>query len=276
MNARSPAPLPRRLGAAAWRIAVIVLPLSAALALIANLVPAPQNLSDPRSLVMRIAAGVAFSALTLGLIALLVRAADHKPMSAAGLTPIRSGWRLALWGAALWTVPAAATFALLALLGAPVSATVPATELLQIVLLLLLAVLLGEALPEEAVFRGYLTRALGMVASGWSVIIIQAVMFTVFAGIMRQNWTVTDLSLFLTMGIGFGYLRMLTGSVWMSIGFHTAFQTGSQLVLSHDAVSFAGNTSTAMLALGVVPFTLAAILVSTTRPPRFLRERAPL
>jgi|SRR5699024_11471474 len=103
-------------------------------------------------------------------------------------------------------------------------------------------------------------------------------MFTVFAGVMRQNWNMTDISLFLTMGIGFGYLRMLTGSVWMSIGFHTAFQTGSQLVLSHDAVSFAGNTSTAMLALGVVPFTRAAILVSTTRLPRFLgiHERAPV
>ena len=271
-------PFAHRLAAAAGRIAVAILPLSAALILITRLVPAPQDHSDPQSLVMRIAAGVAFSALTLGLIALLTRAADHEPMSAAGLTPIRSGWRLSLWGAVLWTVPAAAAFALLALLGAPVSATVPAPELLQIVLLLLLAVLLGEALPEEAVFRGYLTKALGMVASGWWAIIIQAVMFTVFAGIMRQNWNITDLSLFLTMGIGFGYLRMLTGSVWLSIGFHTAFQTSSQLVLSHDAVSFAGDTGTAMLALGVVPFTLAGILVSTTRLPRFLsgRERAPL
>ncbi|WP_366915640.1 CPBP family intramembrane glutamic endopeptidase, partial [Acidipropionibacterium jensenii] len=49
------------------------------------------------------------------------------------------------------------------------------------------------------------------------------------------------------MGIGFGYLRMVTGSVWMPIGFHAAFQTGAQLVLAQDAPDFSGSTGAAML-----------------------------
>src|SRR5690606_35896970 len=125
--------------------------------------------------------------------------------------------------------------------------TVPALDLARTVLLVLLAVLLTEAIPEEAVFRGYITTALGTVARGWWVITIQALLFTLFAGALRQNWNPLDLSLFLAMGIGFGYLRMITGSVWMPIGIHTAFQTGAQLVLTHDAVDFAGDTGAAML-----------------------------
>ncbi|MDN6794411.1 MAG: hypothetical protein L0L69_05035 [Propionibacterium sp.] len=74
------------------------------------------------------------------------------------------------------------------------------------------------------------------------------------------------------MGIGFGYLRMVTESVWMPIGFHAAFQTGAQLVLAQDALDFSGSTGAAMLALGVVPFATAAVLVST---PRFQTLIAP-
>jgi membrane protease YdiL (CAAX protease family) len=234
------------------------------------LLSAARSPSDPATLTIRIATGLAISALTLAVIALLVRCADRKQMSDVGLTSIRRGWRLAVWGGVIWTVPAAATFGVLAFLGAPLTVTVSAPEAVRTVVLLLLAVLITEALPEEAVFRGYITSALGTVTRGWWVILIQALMFTLFAGLLRQNWTPADLSLFLTMGIGFGYLRMITGSVWMSIGFHAAFQTGAQLVLTHDVIDFAGGTGTAMLAVGIIPFSVAAILVSSTGIPRII------
>jgi membrane protease YdiL (CAAX protease family) len=141
----------------------------------------------------------------------------------------------------------------------------------QTVLLLLVAVLLAEALPEEAVFRGYATTVLSTVLRGWWIISVQALLFALFAGLLRGNWNPVDLSLFVTMGIGFGYLRMVTGSVWMPIGFHTAFQTGAQLVLTHDVVHFAGGAGAAMLALGMVPFTVAAIQVSVAGIPERLR-----
>ncbi|MDR5701728.1 CPBP family intramembrane glutamic endopeptidase [Agromyces aerolatus] len=264
------APLSRRLVSAAWKIALAVLPLGAGLGIVSALLPAPRDPSDPMTLAIRIAVGVMVSALTLAVIAMLVRRIDRERMSDAGLTNIRTGWRLAVWGAIVWIVPAALTFGVFALLGAPLSIAVPVPELTRTVFLLLLAVFLTEALPEEAVFRGYVTSALGAVTRGWGAVTIQAILFTLFAGLLRQNWNPIDLSLFLAMGIGFGYLRLITGSIWMPIGFHTAFQTGAQLVLTHDAISFAGDTGTAMLALGIIPFTAAAILVSIVGVPRIV------
>ncbi|GAA1173012.1 type II CAAX endopeptidase family protein [Ornithinimicrobium humiphilum] len=247
-----------------------ILPLGAGLALATILLPASDNPSDPGTLSARIALGVAISAATLTVIALLVRLSDHRRMSGVGLTSMRTGWRLAVWGAIVWTIPAAATFGVLALLGAPLTVTVAGPELARTIVLLFLAVLVAEALPEEVVFRGYATTVLGTLTRGWGVIVAQALLFVLFAALLRQNANPADLSLFLAMGIGFGYLRMITGSIWMPIGFHTAFQTGAQLVLTHDAIDFAGGTGAAMLALGVIPFSVAAILVSSTGIPRIV------
>lgn len=264
----SEAAQPRRLTSAAWRIMLAVLPLGAGLALLPALLPTARGLSDPTTLALRIAVGVGLSALTFAVILLLVRVADHRRMSDAGLTSPRAGWRLAVWGALLWAVPAAATFGVLGLLGAPLAVTVPGSDLARTVLLVLLAVLVSEAIPEEVVFRGYVTHTLGTVARGWWVIVAQALLFTLFGALLRQSWDPVDLSLFFTMGIGFGWLRLITGSVWMSIGFHTAFQTGAQLVLTHEGLDFGGGTGTAMLALGMVPFTVAAVVTSTLGVPR--------
>ena len=112
---------------------------------------------------------------------------------------------------------------------------------------------------------------------GWWVIVTEALLFTLFGAILRQSWNPVDLSLFLVMGIGFGWLRLLTGSVWMSIGFHAAFQTGAQLVLTHEGLAFDGGTGTAMLALGMVPFTVAAAVTSALGIPRAVHagSRAP-
>lgn len=273
----SSAPRPRVLASAAWRITLALLNLGAGLAALPALLPDTRDLSDPTTLTLRIAAGFALSALTIAVILCLIRGADGGRMRDAGLTSPRTGWRLAVWGALLWTVPAAATFGVLGLLGAPLTVTVPGPELVRTVLLLLLAVLVAEAVPEEAVFRGYIMHALGVVARGWWGIIAQALLFTLFGAVLRQSWNPVDLSLFLVMGIGFGWLRLLTGSIWMSVGFHAAFQTGAQLVLTHEVLSFDGGTGTAMLALGMLPFTVAAAVTSALGIPRAVHEgsRAP-
>ncbi|UTX53800.1 CPBP family intramembrane glutamic endopeptidase [Leucobacter aridicollis] len=260
----------RRGVGAAWRVAAAVLPLWVGLAVVTVVVPPHENLSDPATLAIRIGAGIALSSVTLLVIALLARCADGTRIADVGLPSMRGGWRLAVWGALLWAVPAAGTFGVLALRGSPLRVTAPAAELWQTLGLVLVAVLVTEAIPEEAVFRGYVTTALGRITRGWGTVVAQAVAFVLFAGVIRQGWDPTDLSLFLAMGIGFGYLRMLTGSIWMSVGFHTAFQTGTQLVLSHQVVEFAGSTGLSMLALGMVPFTVAAIVVSGVGIPRWI------
>lgn len=258
-----------RVGAAAWRVAVAVCSLWVGLVILTAVVPPHSDPSDAGTLAIRIGAGAALSALTLLVIAFLARYADDLRLNDVGLTPLRSGWRLAVWGALLWIVPAAASFGMLALFGRPLRATGSAGELVQTVGLVFVAVLLAEAIPEEAIFRGYVTTALGAVTRGWGTIAVQAVLFVVFAGVVRQSWGPTDLSLFLAMGVGLGYLRMITGSVLASIGFHTAFQTGSQLVLSHGVVEFSGGVGLSMLALGMIPFSVAAIVVSSAGVPRW-------
>lgn len=179
---------------------------------------------------------------------------------------MRPGLGSVLGRAALALLPLGAGMAVLVRLLPPVTA--PAGELIRTVLLLFLAVLLTEAVPEEVVFRGYLTTVLSTRWSGWSVIAIQTVLFTLCAGLLRQDWNPLDLSLFATMGVVFGYLRLITGTVWLSIGFHAAFQTGAQLVLTHDVVAFTGGTAAALLALGSIPFVVAAVLVAVTGTPR--------
>lgn len=261
-----------RIAAAGWRIAVAVLPLGVALWLVTAWVPDAEEFSEPTTLVRRIGFGVAISALTLAVVALLVRFADRRSLRYAGLDP-RTGWRYTLGGATLWAGPALVTFGVLALLGLPLTLTVPVSELVVTVLLLFLAVLLTEAIPEELIFRGYVMSALARVTRGWWIIVIQAVLFCLFAGVLRQNWNPIDLSLFLAMGIVFGYLRRLTGAVWMPIGFHATFQTGAQLLLTHDVLDFAGGSAVILLAVGVIPFTAAAMLVTSARVRRAITSR---
>ena len=179
-----------------------------------------------------------------------------------------------LTGFALWLVPALATFAVLTLLGVRWSLGAGVGRAALLVGLLLVAVLVSEAIPEELVFRGHVTDVLSERLGGWLIIIVQAALFTGFALALR-GWTgVPDLSLFAGMGVAFGYLRMVTGTVWTSIGFHTAFQTGSQLILTHEVLGFEGSATAAMIALGPVPFTVGATVVTllaATRPTLFRR-----
>ena len=251
-----------------WLLARIVVPiavLTAGLLTIAAIL-SPAEVTELSTIVMRSVGGAVVSILVIGTIVVLARNVDRRPLRAFGISPLGDGWRAFVSGALFWLLPASVMFALLGLLGSPLTVTVSATELTSTVVLLLLAVLLMEAIPEELVFRGYITGVLGERLSGWWVILAQTTLFTGFALLLRGYTGVADLSLFIGMGIGLGYLRMVTGSVWIAVGFHMAFQTGAQLVLTHEVVEFAGQTDTAMLALGAVPFAVAAILTAILYP----------
>lgn len=225
--------------------------------------------SDPTeraTLSLRIAGGLLLSSVVIVLIVILNRGA------ASGSTPVlgpqrrRHIWRGLAVGGVLWLVPAALAFAVLGLLGAPLAIEEPPGETVSVVLLVLVAVMLSEAVPEEVVFRGQLMHVLGERLQGWWVIFVQAGVFTAFALGLR-GWTgLADLSLFLGMGIGLGYVRVLSGSVWIAVGFHAAFQTGSQLLLTHEVVTFPGSESAAMVSLGAVPFAFAAVVVAVLAP----------
>ncbi|MBD7993709.1 CPBP family intramembrane metalloprotease [Arthrobacter sp. Sa2CUA1] len=266
MAARLLAPGVWELAGFAARVLLPVVGLGMALAVLYWLTKSNDPAALP-SLVLRIAAGAAVSACVLGW--MFGPARRHapsrigRPGRGSGVVPFPVGLLAFVLGGAAWLVPAVAGFAVLGFLGFPLNAVAAPAELAATVLLILAAVLLCEAIPEEVVFRGYLMRVLGERLSGWWTNVVQAALFTAFALVLR-GWTGTaDLLLFLSMGLGLGYLRLVTGSVWTTVGFHTAFQTGAQLALTHNAVDFPGSAGLSMLALGVVPFAAGIILLDS-------------
>lgn len=219
--------------------------------------------TDTGTLVTRILSGIAISTLVTAVIIGMVRWAERRPPSVIGVTTVARDARAFLLGIIAWAAPAAATFGVLALLGSPLSITAPAAHFWLVLGLLFCAVLLSEAIPEELVFRGYISAVLAERLGPWWVIGVQTVLFVATATLLRGGTSALDLSLFAAMGFVLGYVRHLTGSVWAGIGIHVAFQTASQLVLTHNVIHFAGPPHLAMIALGAVPFTAVAILMPT-------------
>ncbi|MBZ2196212.1 CPBP family intramembrane glutamic endopeptidase [Occultella gossypii] len=232
--------------------------------------------TEARSLAVRVVGGAILSVAVLTIVAVLARRVDRRELAAFGIDGPRDGWRAFTTGFLAWLVPAAVVLAVMALTGTTLSLHGSTTEVVTAVVLVLAAVLVSEAIPEEVVFRGYVTGVLGERLRGWWIIMGQAVLFAGFALALRGFTGVADLSMFVAMGIGLGYLRMITGSVWTCIGFHAAFQTVSQLLLAHDVLEFGGSTGMAMLALGVVPFAVGITVVAVLAPTRqALFRRAP-
>jgi uncharacterized protein len=155
-----------------------------------------------------------------------------------------------------------AIFLGLALLGHSTGTSGSISEVIGRISLLLLAVLLGEAIPEELVFRGYVTGVLNRHLAAWPAIALQTTLFTVTVLLLRGYPGIADLSLFITMGIIFGYFRLITSTMWASVGFHAAFQTGAQLLLTHEVVEFTGPRDVEMLAIGAGPFIAGFLVIS--------------
>ncbi|TDE97340.1 CPBP family intramembrane metalloprotease [Occultella glacieicola] len=233
--------------------------------------------TEVRTLAVRTLGGIALSAAMFALVAILARRVDRRPLSDLGITGPRDGWRAFTTGVLAWLLPAAVVLAILALTGTTLALRGSPGEVATVIGLTAAAVLFSEAIPEELVFRGYVTSVLEERLRGWWIILVQATLFAAFAVVLRGFTGVADLSLFVGMGIGLGYLRLVTGSVWTSVGFHAAFQTVSQLLLTHDVVEFGGSPAMTVLALGIVPFAVGITLVAalaTTRPGLFRRRRA--
>lgn len=246
------------------RVAVLLGATVAALHLLSRAVGDAEP-TEVTTLVARAVGGLVVSAVVLVVVLVLTRV-ERRRLRDVGLSPGADGWRLFLVGAAAWLLPAALAFGVLAVLGAPLTVTAPADRFWTVSVLLLLAVLLSEAVPEELAFRGHLTAVLSERLRDWAVVAVQTALFTAAVLVLRGGLGLLDLSMFVAMGAVLGYLRMTTGSVWTTIGFHAAFQTGSQLVLTHDVVELGGSADLAVLALGAVPFTVAVLVLPALGP----------
>jgi len=215
------------------------------------------------------------TALVVPAIVLARRHLDNQPFAGLGLALDLSALRPLLIGAMAWLLPFVLGLATCLVFGlAEIRAVAPWGEILAFVPLLVLLVFLLEALPEELAFRGYIQANLARLVPPWAAVAIQALLFGTWGVAL---WLLTaggieplHASLFYVMGAVLGMLRIITGSVWTGIGFHVAFQTVAQLLLSTDRGHFAIDNPgwLQFIALGAVPFSLAIPIVE-----RFYRDR---
>jgi membrane protease YdiL (CAAX protease family) len=81
------------------------------------------------------------------------------------------------------------------------------------------------AVNEEIVFRGVLTRILAERFGGWVALVVSSLLFGAMHLINSDVTVWGALSIVLTGGLLFGILYLVTRSLWLTIGFHFAWNT---------------------------------------------------
>ena len=187
-------------------------------------------------------AGRAIESVLTGVMGVLIvvaacRLLDRRSLASLGLGHSRADLEALLAGAGLWLGLAAVGMAVGAITGTfTVMFGPPTWTMAGWILFHLFLVFTGEALPEELALRGYLYTNLAERLPRWAAVLSQAVLFMLWAFALvallqvlggRTGWTISldRAILFLTFGTTLALVRLWTGSLWGSVGFHLAFQT---------------------------------------------------
>jgi membrane protease YdiL (CAAX protease family) len=79
---------------------------------------------------------------------------------------------------------------------------------------------LGVGFTEELLFRGYILRNLGERIPLWGALTVSSVLFGLFHGLHASIADLTEITL---GGLMLGILRLATGTLWVPIGLHAAW-----------------------------------------------------
>lgn len=221
-----------------------------------------------------VTSAVLASLLAVPTVVVARRVLDGETVPSLGFDLSPSAVRHFVIGALAFLLPSALGFAIVIGMGwASVSPIAPIAEIALFVPALIVLVFIYEALPEELAFRGYMQVDLETRLRYWGAIVAQAVLFALWGAAL---WTVTTgapaldrLVLFFFIALVLGMVRGATGSVWTSIGLHVAFQTVAQLLLNTERGHFSveGVEMLQLVAIGVVPFSLAVLVVEVLNRP---------
>lgn len=170
--------------------------------------------------------GVTVSALAV--VHLLRRYVDRAPFRELGLR-----WRPThlVFGFVIAAVTATAAGAVAVLLGFADWTGAPAAPV-WLILLEVLVIFLGQALPEELFFRGYMMRNLG---NGRRAITITSLLFGALHVFSNGGaTTIPERLVYALMAVAFGLTLALCrgGSLWLAIGFHTGFNVFHHLFVT--------------------------------------------
>lgn len=219
-------------------------------------------LPDSATPAHRLRAGAVIATLACGVLFLLLRV-DGVGAVVAGLDRPRHVLRGALAGAALWLLTAAPATALLLCLGvASVQMTSDWSTALASLALLVPAVLLIEAIPEELLFRGYLQGTLARRLSPWLAVIAQAVLFVLFAWAIGATTAPGQWSFLPGFALILGGLRLLGGHLGWPIGFHAALMIATQWLLAHGHFRVGNAMAIQAVAFVALPSAVYGVVLS--------------
>ncbi|KGO99544.1 CPBP family intramembrane glutamic endopeptidase [Novilysobacter defluvii] len=213
----------------------------------------------------RLLTGLLVTLTTLAVLALLLRV-DRLRWSDLRMAAGRAAMREFALGALVWLVPAALAVMALAVAGLvriePLSGAGPVLATLA---WLLPAVLLGEAIPEELAFRGYLQGMLGRRLAPWLAVLLQALAFTAFAWLIGALSSPQAWMFIPGLGVILGVVRALSGSPWMSMGMHAAWMTTTQLLVAQGHFQVVNQPLLLFAAFTLAPAVVAGVLFDRLR-----------
>ncbi len=217
------------------------------------------------------------SLLVIPLIVLARRFLDRRPWNGLGLSHFRIGWRPLLIGMICWLIPAVIGLVVCVALGwTEITLNEPIGNTLLLTFGLMLLVFIYEAFPEELIFRGYFYQNLATAMPRWLAVLGQAILFVLWGLANGGPNSIERSVLFFVAATILGVFRVVTGSVWASIGFHLAFQTTTQLFGTiGNQFTISDPDTLSMFAFGVLPFATGISFLRMfykSRPDWFNRE----
>ena len=132
----------------------------------------------------------------------------------------------------------------------------------------------NEAFPEELIFRGYIYANLSERFHGYWVVLLQTLLFMLWGAAIGSTRSIDRVILFFAISWLTGSLRMISGNVWVGIGFHTAFQTIAQLLLndSYGFFRIEGVSILQLVAFSLLPFLCTEILARLIYSTKIIKQ----
>lgn len=192
-----------------------------------------------------------------------------------GMSRLRTNTISFLVGTATWAIPASIGLVISLMAGwAEITITTDLSKLILSVVILYIIIFLVEAFPEELIFRGYIYSYLNTLFPHWLVLIMQTLIFTLFAYFIGAMYSFEQIMFIPGFGFMLGYFRAKSGNVWTTIGFHAAIMTASQILSPiHGNFDVSGIFAVRFFAFNLLPYVLGAIALDYIYPKHNWSEK---
>lgn len=208
----------------------------------------------------------------------IARRLDRISWKQLGMSSVRNNILSFMVGFILWTIPAAIGLVICVMAGwVEITVQTNVNQLLMSVLILFITVFFIEALSEELIFRGYLYRHLQALFPHWATVLLQALLFTLFAYLIGAMYSFEQLLFLPGFAFLLGYFRAISGNVWTAVGFHAAIMTVTQMLSPlHNHFEVTGMFTLQFIVFILLPSVVGAIALEFIYPKHNWRHKEPL